>query len=261
MNNSDKAESFSAASIWVAYYAHGKEQREFARHVRTGDKLEATEKNRHEAERFLKRRLGELPPSSTAAGHLSGRSKSASQSTNCSTAWSGLQTARKMERQSCFERAKPLRYFRHMACRRCHIRRHRKIHRGIARRGVQQRHGESPHATARAGFQDGDPQQAISQQPFIPRLSEIGNERQGFFETADFEAVCGKLPEYLRDFCRFGFATGWRKGSIESLRWSDVGEDVIYLRAENSKTRKAETMPLEGELRQIIDRRRAAADS
>lgn len=99
----------------------------------------------------------------------------------------------------------------------------------------------------------------LSQQPFIPRLSEIGNERQGFFETADFEVVAAKLPEYLRDFCRFGFVTGWRKGSIESLRWSDVGEDVIYLRAENSKTRKAETMPLEGELQEIIDRRRAAA--
>jgi len=68
-----------------------------------------------------------------------------------------------------------------------------------------------------------------------------------------------KLPEYLRDFSRFGFLTGWRKGSIESLRWADVGEDVIYLRAENSKTRKPETMPLEEELLDIVERRRAAA--
>jgi integrase len=90
-------------------------------------------------------------------------------------------------------------------------------------------------------------------------LSEIGNERQGFFEIADFESVCAKLPEYLRDFCRFGFVTGWRKGSIGSLRWSDVGEDVIYLRAENSKTRKPETMPLQGDLQAIIERRREAA--
>ena len=45
---------------WISYYAHGKEEREVARHVRTGLKLEATEKNRHEAERWLKRRLGEL---------------------------------------------------------------------------------------------------------------------------------------------------------------------------------------------------------
>ena len=37
------------------------------------------------------------------------------------------------------------------------------------------------------------------------------------------------------------------------------GDDVIYLRAENSKTRKPDTMPLEGELLEIIERRRAAA--
>src|SRR5215471_6204224 len=98
----------------------------------------------------------------------------------------------------------------------------------------------------------------ISSAPFITRLSEIGNERQGFFETADFEAVVARLPAYLQDLVRFGFLTGWRKGSIKSLRWSDVGEDVIYLRAENSKSRKPETMPLEGELLDIIERRRAA---
>ena len=31
-----------------------------ATHIRTGAKLDATEDNRHEAERFLKRRLGEV---------------------------------------------------------------------------------------------------------------------------------------------------------------------------------------------------------
>jgi hypothetical protein len=40
---------------------------------------------------------------------------------------------------------------------------------------------------------------------------------------------------------------------------ADVGEDVIYLRAENSKTRKPETIPLEGQLLDIIERRRTAA--
>ena len=68
-----------------------------------------------------------------------------------------------------------------------------------------------------------------------------------------------KEAEYLRDFCRFAFVTGWRKGSIESLRWSDVGEDVIYLRSENSKTRKPETIPVEGEPKDIIETRRSAA--
>src|SRR5215469_14194255 len=45
---------------WVGFYHRGKEQREIARHVRTGVKLEATEGNRREAERYLKRRMGEV---------------------------------------------------------------------------------------------------------------------------------------------------------------------------------------------------------
>src|SRR5260221_7578174 len=52
----------TGSPFWrIAYYAHGKEQREVARHVRTGEKIELTAKNgHHEAGRFLKHRLGEL---------------------------------------------------------------------------------------------------------------------------------------------------------------------------------------------------------
>src|SRR5437016_12082592 len=62
MNNRGQGRVFQRGSLlWIAYYAHGKEEREVARHVRTGEKLEATtEKNRHEAERWLKHRLGEI---------------------------------------------------------------------------------------------------------------------------------------------------------------------------------------------------------
>ena len=99
----------------------------------------------------------------------------------------------------------------------------------------------------------------LSAIPFIPRLSEVGNERQGFFETEQLEAVLKHLPEYLRDFANCGFLIGWRKGALQSLRWSDVADDVIYLRAMKSKNRKPESVPLEGEVRDIVERRRAAA--
>jgi len=99
----------------------------------------------------------------------------------------------------------------------------------------------------------------VSAAPFIPRLSEIGNERQGFFETENFEEVLKHLPEYLRDFVCCDFFVGWRKSSMQSLRWTDVTDDTIILRAVNSKTRKPESIPLEGELKEIIERRRAAA--
>jgi len=95
--------------------------------------------------------------------------------------------------------------------------------------------------------------------PRIRKLSEVGNERQGFLEVEQVETVVAHLPEYLRDFVKCDHLIGWRKASLQSLRWPDVIDDVIYLRAVNSKTRKPETVPIEGELRDIIDRRRAAA--
>lgn len=98
----------------------------------------------------------------------------------------------------------------------------------------------------------------LSRAPFIPHLSEVGNAREGFFERGDFEAVLEHLPEHLQDPSRWGYITGWRKGSIVSLEWTDVGDDVVTLRAKNAKQRKPETVPLVGELRDIIERRRAA---
>ena len=97
----------------------------------------------------------------------------------------------------------------------------------------------------------------LSSAPYISRLSEVGNERQGFFEKADFDRVLLQLPEYLRDFVQRAFLIGWRKGALKSLRWTDVTDDVIFLRAKNSKTRKPESVPLEGELKELIERRRA----
>jgi integrase len=95
--------------------------------------------------------------------------------------------------------------------------------------------------------------------PFIPHLSETGNERQGFFETEYFNSIVVHLPEHLQDFARFGFLVGWRKSTLRNLRWSDVGDDVIHLPSLRVKNRKPDSIPLVGELENIIDRRRAAA--
>ena len=246
--------------FWVSYYAHGKEQREAARHVRTNEKLEATEGNRREAERFLKHRLGEL-----AAEQHGGRPFVGPQQERVTVGelLDGLERDYKLRDKwnvKVESVMKPLRarfgtwravdftsdvIGKYIA----ELREHEYANSSINHRAQ----------ILRQAFKVAVRNKQLSQQPFIPRLSEVGNERTGFFETADFEAVCGKLPEYLRDFARFAFLTGWRKGSIESLRWSDVADDVIYLRAENSKSRKAETMPLFGKVADLIERRRAAA--
>ena len=94
--------------------------------------------------------------------------------------------------------------------------------------------------------------------PYIRHLSEAGNVRQGFFSQAEFRAVVDNLPDYLKDFARFAYCTGMRKGEIASLRWEDVEGDVIRLRAENAKNGKARSVAVVGELEVLMERRRAA---
>jgi integrase len=94
--------------------------------------------------------------------------------------------------------------------------------------------------------------------PRIRRLSEKGNERQGFFSAQEIRRVAASLPSELADFTLFGWLTGMRKGEIASLAWEDVDGDTIRLRAENAKTGEARMIPLEGELAEVIARRRAA---
>jgi integrase len=101
-------------------------------------------------------------------------------------------------------------------------------------------------------------QKRLGSAPFIRHLSEAGNVRQGFFAGTDFENVVSNLPEYLKDVARFAYLTGMRKGEIASLRWDDVDGDTIRLRAENAKNGEGRSVPIEGELTELIERRRAA---
>jgi integrase len=98
----------------------------------------------------------------------------------------------------------------------------------------------------------------LSTAPKIRHLSEKGNERQGFFSDGEFHTVLDFLPEYLRDFARFGYLVGWRKGEIISLRWEDIDGDCIRLRGVNSKNRQGRLVPLDGELAELIERRKIA---
>src|ERR1700680_3925612 len=92
--------------------------------------------------------------------------------------------------------------------------------------------------------------------PEIHHLHE-DNVRTGFFACDELERVVEALPEDLKDFVRFAFATAWRQGEVASLRGSDVEDGVIRLRAANSKNREARQVVIDGDLLEIIKRRRA----
>lgn len=103
-------------------------------------------------------------------------------------------------------------------------------------------------------FKLGVERQRISSAPKIRKLSERGNARQGFFEKPDFEKLLKQLPEHLQGFVSFAYHSGWRKGEISSLAWTDVdtGGKVIRLRPENSKTNEGRVLVLEGDLWEVI---------
>lgn len=116
-------------------------------------------------------------------------------------------------------------------------------------------------AALRRAFRLAVRQRRLSSAPMFDLLAEH-NARQGFLEPAAFEAVVSHLPMYLQDAARLAYATGWRKGEVASLAWSDVDRtsERIALRAENSKNGEPRVLPLSPELAALIERRWAARE-
>ena len=98
----------------------------------------------------------------------------------------------------------------------------------------------------------------LTSMPKIRRLDESDNVRQGYFEANEFRCVVSHLPEYLQDFALYSYLTGWRKNSVANLSWSAVNDGGILLPAKYWKGREPQFMPIEGELADIFERRRAA---
>jgi integrase len=94
--------------------------------------------------------------------------------------------------------------------------------------------------------------------PFIRHLSETANVRQGFYTAAEFEAIVNGLPQYLKHFAHFGYLTGMRSNQIKTLLWDDIHGDRIRSRAENVKNRKAHSIDLDGDLKELIEKQRTA---
>jgi len=100
--------------------------------------------------------------------------------------------------------------------------------------------------------------------PARPCLEEAP-PRRGFLEPNDFARLRDALPGHLREPASFLYVTGWRKGAMRSLQWlrdceleftSDgtLGGGTVTLQAEFSKNKQAYTLPLRGELLEVIRR-------
>ena len=94
--------------------------------------------------------------------------------------------------------------------------------------------------------------------PELTKLDER-NARKGFLETAQMITVLDHLPDDgLRDFVRWCYATGMRRGEAAALKWADVSDGTVTLAADDAKNGEGRSVPLVGQLAQIIERRRTA---
>ena len=111
-------------------------------------------------------------------------------------------------------------------------------------------------AALRKAFRLAIEQAQLTTVPVIRLLPER-NAREGFLEPATFEALARHLPDPLQDFARFAYVTGWRKGEVQTLAWSDVdrAHGRITLRRVHSKTAEPRVLTLVGELGDLIERR------
>jgi integrase len=93
----------------------------------------------------------------------------------------------------------------------------------------------------------------LARKPHIKMLKE-DNVRQGFFEHQDFESVRNHLPNYLKPFVTFSYITGWRKGEVRNLEWSQVDfkNEWVILEVGTTKNKDARKFPFTDELREVL---------
>jgi integrase len=94
----------------------------------------------------------------------------------------------------------------------------------------------------------------------IPKFPSLPgrNTRQGFFDRSTFESLVKALTDDgLRDYLRFFFWTGMRPREIRSPTWEAFDRETWTLRlhARDAKTGNGRLIPLQGALREIIERR------
>ena len=238
---------FQRGSIWwIAYYDNGREHRE-----------SSGSQERKDAVKLLRQRLGEVAAGAT---HSAAPKRTRARAVMMQDLFDLVEHYYHLNNRTSPSNAKCLRRMRKhfgsytaQACTALVI-----SHYMTAR----QRAGRKPStinretAVLRRAFKLGYQLDLVSRMPFIQHLPEFG-VRNEFFTRVEIDALLPSLPEYLRDVVLFGFLTGWRKGEIVSLRWSNVNraEAVIRLDPEQNKGRTVRVLALQGELAALIERR------
>ncbi len=98
---------------------------------------------------------------------------------------------------------------------------------------------------------------SIDRVPYIG-LMRPENRRTGFVEEELFWKLHGKLPALEAEVSLFAYRCGWRRGEVEGLTWEQINIEAREAWLFNSKNGRRRVLPLEAELWDVIQRRRAA---
>ena len=238
---------FQRGSIWwIAYYDKGREQRE-----------SSGSRERKEAVKLLRQRLGEVAFGGTAPA-LPKRSRARAVTMN--DLFDLVEHNHQLNgcvsptNQACLRRMrKHFGRYPVQACSGLVISHYMAARQRAGRKGstINREMG-----ILRSAFRLGYEHDMVSKTPVIKRLPDFG-VRNEFFTREEIDALLPCLPEYYRDVVLFAFLTGWRKGEITGLQWSNVNraEAVIRLEPMQNKSRDVRVLTLHGELAALIERR------
>ena len=112
----------------------------------------------------------------------------------------------------------------------------------------------------RAAFRLATKQGRLSRVPHIPLFGKSADcPRTGFVDRATFDKIADALRvagrDGLADAATFAYLSAWRRGEVLPLRWTQVDRKAGEVRLQKSKSGHPRTLPLEGELQVLIDRR------
>jgi integrase len=242
-------ESHESAIWWAKYYVSGRMRRES---TETADYAEAKD--------FVKKREGE------AASGLP-IPKSARRVTFAELAADEVNDYRKNGMRSIVDLE--IRLNKHILPRLGHLKatkiRTAEINDYIARRlaeGAANGTINRELTAIRRAFSLGVASEKIHSKPSIQMLTE-NNVRKGFFDRDQLESVTRHLRPHNGPPALFAFITGWRKGEILSLKWSQVDfpAGIVRLEPGTTKNDEARMFPFTDELREILAGQRAKADA
>jgi type I restriction enzyme M protein len=112
----------------------------------------------------------------------------------------------------------------------------------------------------RAAYRLSMKQGRLSRVPHIPLFGKSADvPRTGFVERETFDVIAELLwtaaREALADASTFAYLSAWRRGEIFPLPWTQVDRKAREIRLPTSKSGHPRTLPLEGELLALIERR------